>query len=90
MGAECPVCGKHGGFVQAITATGEMAKKSDEIIARRLACGHIVGNQAYMTYRNQLQALENAAAEKKLSIDEALKTQKTALWTTIINPEQVV
>lgn len=84
MGADCPVCGLHGGFVQAITASGEMAKKSDEIIAKRLTCGHIVGTQTYMQYRKELQTLENAAAEKKMSIDEALKTQKTALWSSII------
>jgi len=87
MGADCPICGLHGGFVQAITATGEMAKKSDEIIARRLSCGHVLGSTTYMQYRSQLQALENAAAEKKLSIDEELKTQKTALWSSVLKPQ---
>lgn len=84
MGMDCPVCGLHGGFVHAITATGEMAKKSDDIIARKLTCGHVVGSNVYMQYREQLQALENAAAEKKIAIEEALKDQKTALWATII------
>jgi hypothetical protein len=40
-----------------------------------------------MQYRSQLQALENAAAEKKLSIDEELKTQKTALWSSVLKPQ---
>jgi glutamine amidotransferase-like uncharacterized protein len=83
MGMECPVCGLHGGFVHAITATGEMAKKSTDIIARKLTCGHVVGSQVYMQYREQLQALENTAAEKKIAIEEALKSKKTALWATI-------
>jgi DNA-directed RNA polymerase subunit N (RpoN/RPB10) len=88
MGMDCPVCGLHGGFVHAITATGEMAKKSRDIIARKLSCGHVVGSQAYMQYRERLQVLENAAAEQYIAIEEALKDKKTALWATIIQPSK--
>jgi hypothetical protein len=90
MGIECPVCGEWKPYVSAITATGEPALKGKEIIARKLGCGHVVGNEEYMEYRVQLQEIEAEAARNTRAIEAALKRKKTALWSAAMAPAQEV
>lgn len=88
MGAECPTCGKYGAYKFAITATGEPAIKNSDIIARKLECGHVLGSTEYMEYRKQVAVLEAQAYAAIHLAEEKLKKAKTALWTTILKPEQ--
>ncbi len=88
MGAECPICGNWNAYTNAITATGEPAQKGKDIIARKLACGHVVGGAEYMAYREQVGQLERQAAEQRMRIDAELKRKKTALWASTIAPPQ--
>ena len=88
MGAECPICGEHGAYVAAITATGEPALKGKDIIARKLSCGHVVGNEDYMEYREKLASIEKEGYAKKAAIDADIKRKKTALWSTVMKPER--
>ena len=47
MGTICPECGERSNVVGHITVNGLPPVKPDEIIASRLACGHVVGGEGY-------------------------------------------
>jgi hypothetical protein len=83
MGIECPKCGIHGAYVSAITATGEPARTNKDIIARKLSCGHVVGNQDYMKFRDQLATLEETEANQIRAIQEAGAATRLEIWAKI-------
>jgi hypothetical protein len=86
MGMECPECKQHGAFVFAITASGEPAKTATDIIARKLSCGHSIGNADYMAYRKELAAVEEDEANKIRAIKAQGQKKRTDIWAAITNP----
>jgi predicted nucleic-acid-binding Zn-ribbon protein len=88
MGTKCPECGEHAAYISAITATGEQAKKPEDIIARKLSCGHIVGNTDYNEYRKQLAAIEEDEANKIRAIKTQGIKSRQAIWIAITAPKK--
>lgn len=88
MGVECPICGKHAAYISAVTPTGQPAKKPDDVIGYNLACGHYIGNDEYMKYRQDLDKLDAEEARAIKAVKERTKSRKTALWSAIIEPKK--
>lgn len=86
MGIKCPQCSVQAAYVSAITATGEPAKKNSDIIAKKLSCGHTIGNKDYMQYRQELKVIEADEAEQIRIIREKTHKARMAIWQKISNP----
>lgn len=90
MGVDCPICGEHGSYVHGITALGDVAKKSSDIIAYKLSCGHVVGNENFMKYRKQVHEIDTKEANAIRELKEKSKAEKLQLWSSIIETKESV
>jgi hypothetical protein len=88
MGEVCPICNTHQPYVQAITVDGEPAQKADEILARRLKCGHVLGGSQYEAFKKSshdidLEAFNTVQAARQNAVDK-----KSALWQSLTAPKK--
>lgn len=85
MGILCPICGTHQGFVRNLTADGKPATHTDDVVARELACGHVIGGPEYRAYVDTVHRIDVDAAEKILAIKSKARDQKITAWRKL-NP----
>lgn len=83
MGEECPICHTHQPYVAAITVDGTSAKKSDQILARRLACGHVLGGAQYEAFKKTSHDIDIAAFNAVSAAREEATNKKSALWQSL-------
>lgn len=84
MGAECPNGHGRQNIVRNITADGDAPRKPEDIVARKLACGCVIGNREFKRFQEAVTALEQERAEKALEIDEWFADQKAAAYKSIV------
>lgn len=80
MGMFCPECGKRSAVVASITADGLGARKAEDVIAHRLACGHVVGGEEYTEFIKQAEAIRQETQDSILRIRARAKAKVAALW----------
>lgn len=80
MGMFCPVCGKREAVVANITADGVGARKAEDVIAHRLACGHVVGGEAYTEFIKQAEAIRQETQDSILRLRARAKGKVATLW----------
>lgn len=90
MGMECPFCHKQAAYIAAITATGIEARDENDIIARRLECGHVVGTAEYNEYIEKIHAIEAQEFTQLQAVRSETKKAKTALWAAQIKTPEVI
>lgn len=90
MGVTCPICLTHQAVVRNITINGDPAEKATDVVARRLACGHVLGGEKYNEYILTVRDIEIDAATKKNEIDQAAYSKKAALWKGMDASGQVI
>lgn len=90
MGVDCPQCGTHQAIVRNITADGESPKKASDVMARKLACGHVIGGEKYNEYVKKVNEINTASAAQKQAIDDEASSKKAGLWKAIAEPGKVV
>lgn len=89
MGMECPFCHKQAAYIAAITATGIEARDENDIVARRLECGHVVGTAEYNVYIEKIRAIEADEFTAIQAIKADTKRAKTALWSAQVKTPEV-
>jgi len=80
MGMLCPECGERFAVVANITADGKGARSAVDVIAHRLACGHVVGGEAYNAFIVQADEIRKEEQERILKIRAASKDRIATLW----------
>lgn len=80
MGMFCPECGTRQAVVANITADGVGARKAEDVIAHRLACGHVVGGEDYTEFIKQAEAIRQETQDIILKIRNRAKGKVAALW----------
>lgn len=80
MGMFCPECGTRQAVVANITADGVGARKAEDVIAHRLACGHVVGGEDYTEFINKADAIRQETRDSILRIQARAKGKVAALW----------
>ena len=80
MGMFCPECGKRSAVVASITADGQGARKAEDVIAHRLACGHVVGGEAYTEFIKQAEAIRQETQDSIMRMQARAKGKVAALW----------
>lgn len=80
MGMFCPECGKREAVVANITADGVGARKAEDVIAHRLACGHVVGGEAYTEFIKQAEGIRQETRDRIMNIRASEKGKIAALW----------
>jgi hypothetical protein len=66
-----------------ITKDGLGVTKADEVIAKRLGCGHVVGGEDYKTFVDESRKIEVAAMQEIQDAQKAASAKKAALWKGI-------
>lgn len=90
MGVECPECHTHQAIVHNITADGKPATKPGDILARRLACGHVLGSEKYNEYVSRVQAIEIEKAAKVRDLEDEAASKKAGLWKGLASSGKVM
>ena len=80
MGMFCPECGMRQAVVANITADGVGARKAEDVIAHRLACGHVVGGEEYTEFIKKAEAVRQETQDSILRIRARAKGKVAALW----------
>lgn len=80
MGMFCPECGKRFAVVASITADGLGARKAEDVIAHRLACGHVVGGEAYNGFIIKADEIRQETRDRIMRIQAAGKDKIAVLW----------
>lgn len=80
MGMLCPECGTRQPVVANITADGVGARKAEDVIAHRLACGHVVGGEDYTEFINKAEAINQETRDSIQRIQARAKGKVAALW----------
>lgn len=88
MGMLCPECGKRSAVKSVITADGQGARKAEDVIAYRLACGHTVGGEAYNGFVKKCREIDAETQNRMHNIKEVAQSRKAAIWKTISDDEK--
>jgi hypothetical protein len=80
MGMYCPECGKRQAVVANITADGVGARKAEDVIAHRLACGHVVGGEEYTEFIKLAEGIRQETQDAIMRIRNRAKGKVAALW----------
>ena len=83
MSMICPECGKRSPVVGAITIDGLGARRSEDVIARRLGCGHVVGGEEYTRFLALRQEISIQARGEILKIEKRASSKIAALWVSM-------
>lgn len=80
MGMFCPECSTRQAVVANITADGVGARKAEDVIAHRLACGHVVGGEDYTEFIKKAEAINQETRDSIMRIQARSKSKVAALW----------
>lgn len=80
MGMICPECGERVAVVGHITINGLPPKSAEDVIASRLACGHVVGGEDYEALVEQVRKIDLKKIEKIAFATKEARNAKTAAY----------
>ena len=80
MGMDCPECGTRQAVVGHVTVDGLPPKSADDVIASRLACGHVVGGEDYDELVATVRKIDARCAERILLAKKEARNAKTAAY----------
>jgi len=80
MGKICPECGKRVPVVGHITINGLPPKSAEDVIASRLACGHVVGGEGYEALVEQVRKIDLKRVERVALATKEARNAKTAAY----------
>ena len=83
MGTICPECKTHQPFVKTLTADQEPARKAEQVIARKLKCGHTVGGENFNRFQKALAELQTETAKRIAEIKDREQEEIGAMWAAI-------
>ena len=89
MGMICPDCGTWQAIKQNITIDGLGAKKASDVVAQRLACGHVLGGKKYTEFAVASRKADVEAADNIRKINEELASEKASLWKSMSDSKKV-
>ena len=89
MGMLCPICGTHQPFTRNLTVDGKPAVHSDDVIARELGCGHVIGGDSYREFMAACNKIDVTAAQRIVAIKNKAREDKAAAWRTLIPVPEV-
>ncbi len=84
MGMECPKGHGRQAIVQMITADGKNPTKMSQVIAHRLACGCVVGGEAYEKFKAAVAEIESEVATQVRDLEETARQKKAAVYQAYI------
>ncbi len=84
MGMECPKGHGRQAISQLITADGKNPTKMAQVIAHRLACGCVVGGEAYEKFKASVAEIEGEVALKIRDLEEDARQRKAAVYQSYI------
>lgn len=85
MAIECPYgCGRKNVVVN-ITADGSNPDKASDVVARRLACGHVVGGEEYEKFAAIVAKIDLDHRTAIRNIDEDARSQKGAAYAAFVS-----
>lgn len=80
MGMICPECGTRQDVVGHITIDGLPPKSADDVIASRLACGHVVGGEDYEELVATVRKIDTRRADRIILANKDARNEKTAAY----------
>lgn len=80
MGMICPECGQRKAVVGHITINGLPPKSAGDVIASRLACGHVVGGEDYEALVEQVRKIDVKKVDKIALANKEARNAKTAAY----------
>ena len=80
MAKLCPQCGNRQNVVGHITVDGLPPKSADDVIAERLACGHVVGGEGYDELVAEVRRIDVEAVKDIEEIKLYARNAKTAAY----------
>lgn len=84
MGMECPNGHGRQNVVRNITADGGDPVKASEIVAKKLACGCVVGGEDYEKFREAVEAIDLDRTNAVRKIEEAARKKKATAYNTYV------
>lgn len=80
MGMICPDCGTRQAVVGHITIDGLPPKSADDVIASRLACGHVVGGEGYDELVATVARIDKKRAERIQLVNKEARNEKIVAY----------
>lgn len=84
MGMECPRGHGRQKIAQMITADGTNPTKMSQVIAHRLACGCVVGGEAYEKFKTAVNEIEQKVAATIRDLQEDARQKTAAVYQSYI------
>ena len=84
MGAICPNGHGRQNIVHNLTADGSAPKKSEDVIAWKLACGCVVGGAEYEAFRTASAKIDLERIEAIRKIEEDSLRKKSAAYSGFV------
>lgn len=88
MALECPNGHGRQNVLANITADGLPPKKAKDVIAKRLACGCVVGGKDYENFLKSVHDIEVEQAAAIEKIREAAKHKKSAAYQAMLTAQE--
>ena len=88
MGKICPECGERSAVIGVITVDGRGARKAEDVLAYKLACGHTVGGEEYTAFVAECHKID---VEAQKAIQDAYKqanSLKASVWKSMSKPDK--
>jgi hypothetical protein len=83
MGQLCGVCNTYQPRVQMITVDSKPAFKASDVIAVRLGCGHIMGEQDYEDFKVAVRRIKADLEQKVRKLNEEAQRAQTAAFVKL-------
>lgn len=80
MAKLCPQCGKRQNVVGHITVDGLPPKSAGDVIAERLACGHVVGGEGYDELVAEVRRIDVEMVKQVEGLKQGARNAKTAAY----------
>lgn len=87
MGAECPNGHGRQNVIANITADGSPANRPEDVIARKLACGCVVGGEEYTRFQEAVQKVADDEANALAAVRKSAQAKKAAAYQKFVLKE---
>jgi hypothetical protein len=89
MGAQCPECNTYQPIVGNLTADGKAPLKADQVIIRRLGCGHLIGGEEYAAFDKARRAILAKTSFAIQKVKDDANAQLAQAWKTMKATKEV-
>lgn len=84
MAIECPNGHGRQNVIVNITADASNPRKAADVVAKKLACGCVVGGEDYEKFREEAARIELERVEAIKAIEEKARKQKGAAYNSFV------